>query len=110
MDCDFYAAVDEVLTALYPRLSDGGYVVFDDWKFASAAHAILDFRARHNITAPLWTTAFVGYRAGPARRTRARWLLRMQMLPYFKSIDPIVFWRKGAVAANHEQGMSQLIA
>ena len=34
----------ETLAALYPKLSYGGYVVFDDWKFGSARAAIVAYR------------------------------------------------------------------
>lgn len=35
-DSDMYASIYETLHALYPLLSPGGYVVFDDWKFVQA--------------------------------------------------------------------------
>jgi len=36
-----YASIYETLTAMYPLLSMGGYVVFDDWKFVQARGAIM---------------------------------------------------------------------
>ena len=36
-----YASTYDALQALYPLLSVGGYVVFDDWKFAQASPSML---------------------------------------------------------------------
>ena len=36
-----YVSIYETLTALYPSLSMGGFVVFDDWKFVQARGAIM---------------------------------------------------------------------
>ena len=41
MNSHRYASIYETLTALYPLLSVGGYVVFDDWKFVQARGAIM---------------------------------------------------------------------
>ena len=35
VDSDIYSSIMETLQALYPKLSAGGYVVFDDYKFRS---------------------------------------------------------------------------
>ena len=36
-DSDMFASIYETLDALYPRLSVGGYVVFDDFKINAGA-------------------------------------------------------------------------
>ena len=73
-----YASIYETLDALYPKLSVGGYVVFDDWKFLQARAAITTYRATHNISSPIWSSD-------------------MSLAPPFKSIDRMAFWRKGAL-------------
>lgn len=51
IDVDIYSATYDTLHHLYPRLSVGGAVVFDDDKFVYAHAAMADYRERHNITA-----------------------------------------------------------
>lgn len=53
VDVDIYAPTYDTLHYLYYRLSPGGVVLFDDWKYAYAREAIMDFRRDHNITAPI---------------------------------------------------------
>ena len=53
VDVDIYSATYDTLHYLYPRLSPGGAVLFDDWKFSYARQAIVDYRTAHNITAPI---------------------------------------------------------
>ena len=74
-DSDLYASILTTLERLYPRLSVGGYVVFDDFKFTQAQEAILGFRNAHNISSVL-------RRSGPASQ------------PPFKSLDKMVYWQK----------------
>ena len=51
---DLYASTHDALGALYPRLSPGGVVLIDDYgSFAGCAVAVDEYRAGHNITAPL---------------------------------------------------------
>ena len=60
-DSDLYETIHDTLTRLYPRLSIGAYVIFDDFKFTQAQEAIFAFRAKHSITSPL-------HRSSPASR------------------------------------------
>ena len=42
------------LDALYDKLSDGGFVIVDDYLIPSCMEAVLDFRAKRGIRDPLW--------------------------------------------------------
>lgn len=53
VDGDLYTSITTTLDRLWPRLSDGGFVVFDDWKFRQSKQAILDFRDKWNIDTPI---------------------------------------------------------
>ena len=75
IDVDEYSATYDVLTHLYPLISPGGYVVFDDWKIWQAQQAMLQYRKEHSISTPLF-------------RTRRDWPLPHQ------SIDCMVYWKK----------------
>ena len=46
LDGDMYSSTWEVLEALYPLLSPGGYVVIDDWDLIRARQACLDYRKK----------------------------------------------------------------
>ena len=65
LDGDMYESTMDALTALYPRLSVGGYVIIDDYNNAyleACRQAVSDFRAKENITEPMeevdWTAVF----------------------------------------------------
>ncbi len=48
LDGDMYESTTDALTALYPKLSVGGYVIVDDYHdYAACARAINDYRAAH---------------------------------------------------------------
>jgi O-methyltransferase len=52
-DADWYASVTEVLETFYPRLVDGGAVIFDDFGFwEGCREAVFDFCHRYRL-APL---------------------------------------------------------
>lgn len=62
IDADLYASTTQVLEALYPRLSVGGYVIVDDYGYHEACRsAVADFRERHGVSEPIthvdWTSA-----------------------------------------------------
>jgi len=71
VDGDLYTSITTTLERLWPLLSDGGFVVFDDWKFEQSKRAILDFRERWDIGAPI--------------------------LFANGTLDPMAYWRKGHV-------------
>ena len=79
IDADLWASTREVLDALYPRLSPGGYIVFDDWKIAQVRLAVLQFREEHNISEPIYSSNKFDW---GARET-------------FFTLDRIAFWQKG---------------
>ncbi len=63
LDGDMYSSTMDAITALYPRLSQGGYCIVDDHGAVPAcAQAIADYRAAHGIRDPLekidWTGVF----------------------------------------------------
>jgi O-methyltransferase len=53
VDADLYLSTTQVLDSLYAKVSPGGYVVFDDWKFEPVQRAIQHFREKHAITAAM---------------------------------------------------------
>lgn len=53
VDGDLYTSITTTLDRLWQALSDGGFVVFDDWKFPQSRRAILDFRERWHIDTPI---------------------------------------------------------
>ena len=60
LDGDMYESTMDAITALYPKLSVGGYVIVDDYgALPNCRAAIHDFRARFGITDPIvevdWT-------------------------------------------------------
>jgi O-methyltransferase len=54
VDADLYSSTLDVLNNLYPRLSPGGYAIFDDYQnLPDCKRAIDEFRAAHNIREPI---------------------------------------------------------
>ncbi len=63
LDGDLYESTMDALSALYPRLSPGGYVIVDDYGcIESCRQAVDDYRAEHGITDTIepvdWTGAY----------------------------------------------------
>ena len=63
LDGDLYESTMDALTALYPKLSPGGYVIIDDYGAINACRqAVHDFRNTHGIEDPIqevdWTGAY----------------------------------------------------
>ena len=79
VDSDIYSSILETLEHMYPKLSTGGYVLFDDYKFPYAKRAVQDFRARYGIT------------------SRMRWCNQDSEPPMHKcnAKDEFLYWRKG---------------
>jgi cephalosporin hydroxylase len=50
----------DALEALYPRLSAGGYCIIDDFALEGCKQAVIDYRKRHGITAPIETIDWTG--------------------------------------------------
>jgi O-methyltransferase len=57
LDGDLYESTIDAITALYPKLSVGGYLIVDDYSAPmwskACGQAIRDFRAQHGITEPI---------------------------------------------------------
>lgn len=63
LDGDLYESTMDGLTALYPKLSLGGYIVIDDWGSIQACRqATLDYRNKYQITEEIipidWTGVY----------------------------------------------------
>lgn len=62
-DGDMYGSTIDILNALYPKLSVGGFAIIDDYGAVPACKAAVeDYRSEHGITEPIeridWTGAF----------------------------------------------------
>jgi O-methyltransferase len=54
VDADLYESTMDVLETLYPKLSVGGYAIFDDYQnLPDCRRAIDDYRSRHGISQPV---------------------------------------------------------
>lgn len=54
LDGDLYESTMDALSALYPKLSVGGYAIIDDYGVIPACkQAVEDYRAEHGITEPI---------------------------------------------------------
>ncbi|MDQ1391530.1 MAG: O-methyltransferase [Acidimicrobiaceae bacterium] len=54
VDCDMYGSTIDVLSALYPKVSIGGYAIVDDYgEIPNCRAAVDDYRAQHHITEPI---------------------------------------------------------
>jgi hypothetical protein len=61
LDGDLYESTMNVLVALYPKLSIGGYVIVDDYvAFHSCFKAVHHYRKYHNITDEIVTIDYTG--------------------------------------------------
>ena len=63
IDGDLYEPSMDALENLYPKLSDGGFVIIDDYNDIDACRrAVTDYRAKHGIAIPIvpidWTGVF----------------------------------------------------
>lgn len=55
LDGDLYESTIQVLDALYPKLSPGGFCIIDDWCVPGAKQATYDYRTKYNIEDPIET-------------------------------------------------------
>ncbi|MBT8594000.1 macrocin O-methyltransferase [Polynucleobacter paneuropaeus] len=49
LDGDMYESTIDAISALYPKLSKGGFLIVDDYCLQPCAQAIHDYRTQHNI-------------------------------------------------------------
>ena len=67
IDADLYSSITQALEYLYPKLSPGGVVLLDDFKFPASYLAIAGFRQRYGI--------------------KTKWR-------FAETLDPIMYWFK----------------
>jgi len=61
LDGDMYESTMDAITALYPKLSKGGYLIVDDWGAIKACQlAINDYRKQNGITEEIKTIDWTG--------------------------------------------------
>ncbi len=60
LDGDMYGSTMDALTALYSKLSPGGFCIVDDYALEGCRRAVDDFRKDHQITSPLQTIDWTG--------------------------------------------------
>ena len=53
LDGDLYGSTWDALSALYPKLAPGGFVIIDDYRFPSCRNAVNDYRDQHGIDDPI---------------------------------------------------------
>lgn len=88
LDGDLYESTYIALQCLYPKLSPGGFLVVDDYGVIPACRqAVDDYRAEHNIDAPInWIDRTgVWWRRPPARQSlwtaATQWLRSRRVRP-----------------------------
>ena len=61
LDGDLYQSTMDALVALEPKVATGGFVVVDDYGgWQSCRAAVDDYRAEHDITAPIQSIGWTG--------------------------------------------------
>jgi O-methyltransferase len=60
MDGDMYSSTMQTLESLYDRVSDGGFVIVDDYALRGCRAAVDDFRATRGIDTPLSVVDWTG--------------------------------------------------
>jgi len=62
LDGDLYQSTIEALTALYPKLSPGGFCIIDDYALPMCKQAVDDYRSQNGVASPLeridWSGVF----------------------------------------------------
>ncbi|BAX92327.1 TylF/MycF/NovP-related O-methyltransferase [Mycobacterium shigaense] len=53
LDGDLYESTIQALDGLYPRLSDGGFCIIDDYNLPYCRQAVADYRDKHGITSEI---------------------------------------------------------
>ena len=60
IDGDMYESTTDAITSLYPRLSEGGFCIIDDYGHGPCQEAVEDYRRQHNITSPIEQIDYTG--------------------------------------------------
>jgi hypothetical protein len=53
LDGDAYESTIDALEGIYPRMSNGGYIIIDDWHLEFCRKAVVDYREANGITDPI---------------------------------------------------------
>jgi O-methyltransferase/8-demethyl-8-(2,3-dimethoxy-alpha-L-rhamnosyl)tetracenomycin-C 4'-O-methyltransferase len=53
LDGDMYESTIQALSALYRKVSQGGFIIVDDWQLPPCRQAVTEFRASHGIEEPI---------------------------------------------------------
>nr|WP_255928508.1 TylF/MycF family methyltransferase [Streptantibioticus rubrisoli] len=60
IDGDLYESTMDALVNLYPKLSVGGFAIFDDYAIPACRQAVQDYRREHGIDEPIETVDVTG--------------------------------------------------
>jgi hypothetical protein len=60
LDGDMYGSTMDALTNLYPKLSQGGFCIIDDYALPNCQKAVDDFRSENGIDSELMTVDWTG--------------------------------------------------
>jgi hypothetical protein len=60
MDGDMFESTAVVLKHLYPKLSTGGWVIIDDFCLKTCRLAVMEYREKFGITAPMYRGDWCG--------------------------------------------------
>lgn len=60
LDGDLYESTTDSLENLYPSLSEGGWVIVDDYEIPACRQAVTDYRERSGITDPIVAVDWTG--------------------------------------------------
>jgi O-methyltransferase len=60
LDGDMYESTWEAITALYPKVAPGGFVIVDDYLIPACRQAVNEYREQHAITEPIETIDHTG--------------------------------------------------
>jgi len=61
LDGDMYSSTMDALNSLYPKLSNGGFCIIDDYALSGCKKAVDDYREEHEITAELKQIDWSGF-------------------------------------------------
>jgi Macrocin-O-methyltransferase (TylF) len=54
LDADLHSATWSALSALYPKVAPGGFVIVDDWALPGCQHAVRHYRTVARVNDPMW--------------------------------------------------------
>jgi len=60
IDGDMYESTLDAITSLYPKLSEGGFCIIDDYVHLPCKAAVDGYRKQHHITSPIKNIDWIG--------------------------------------------------